>query len=136
MDIDIVIVKRGARVTETLAARLEGGGTVALLFDRDLKGQGVPVTLFGEQTTIPTGPMSLALRTGAIVLPVGIYHKKGSGHIFHMHPFLEIPAEGSFDERVQEGSRRLAAVLEEMIRRAPEQWHVIQPVWPSDREAP
>jgi phosphatidylinositol dimannoside acyltransferase len=135
MDIDIVIVKRGVRVTEALAERLEGGGTVALLFDRDLKGTGIPVTLFGEETTVPAGPMNLALRTGAIVLPVGVYHKRGSGHIFHIYPPLEVPTEGSAEERMRVGSQRLATVLEDMIRRAPEQWHVLQPVWPSDRAA-
>lgn len=134
MDIDVVLVRRGARVSETLAQRLEAGGVVALLFDRDLKGMGIRVPLFGEETTLPAGPLTLALRTGATILPVGVYHRAGAGHIFHIHPPLAVSAEGSFDERVQEGTRRLAVVLEEMIRRAPEQWHVLQPVWPSDRE--
>ena len=70
-----------------------------------------------------------------MVLPAGVYHEPGPGHIFHVYPPLEVPAEGSVEERVQEGSQRLAVVLEDMIRRAPEQWHVLQPVWPSDREA-
>jgi lauroyl/myristoyl acyltransferase len=135
MNIEVVIVKRGVAVTATLARRLEEGGVVALMCDRDLKGRGIPVTLFGEETTLPAGPLTLACRTGAIVLPVGVYHNPGPGHVFHVYPPLEVPPEGSFEERVQEGSRRLAAVLEDMIRRAPEQWHVLQPVWPSDREA-
>jgi len=134
MGIEVVLVRRGARVTEALARRLEEGGVVALLFDRDLKGRGIRVTLFGEETTLPAGPLTLALRTGAIVLPAGVYHREGAGHVFHIHPPLAVPAEGSFDERVQEGTQRLAVVLEEMIRRAPEQWHVLQPVWPTDRE--
>lgn len=136
MDIDVVIVRRGISVTPSLQRRLEDGGVVALMFDRDLKGRGIPVVLFGEQTTIPAGPMALACRTGAVVLPVGVYHNPRAGHTFHIYPPLEVPAEGSFDERVQLGSERLAGVLEDMIRRAPEQWHVLQPVWPSDREAP
>jgi phosphatidylinositol dimannoside acyltransferase len=134
MDIDIVLVKRGVSVTAALQQRLEEGGVVALMFDRDLKGRGIPVTLFGEETTIPAGPLNLALRTGAVVLPAGVYHDPGAGHTFHIYSALEVPAEGTFEERVQEGSRRLATVLEDMIRRAPEQWHVLQPVWPSDRE--
>jgi KDO2-lipid IV(A) lauroyltransferase len=133
MDIDVVIVRRGVSTTAALQARLEGGGVVALLFDRDLKGRGVPVVLFGEETTIPAGPATLACRTGAILLPVGVYHKRRAGHIFHIYPPLEVPAEGTLDERVRVGSQRLAGVLEDMIRRAPEQWHVLQPVWPSDR---
>ena len=100
-----------------------------------LKGRGMPVMLFGEETTIPAGALTLACRTGAIVLPVGVYHRPGEGHIFHIYPPLDVPSEGSVDDRVRLGSQRLAGVLEDMIRRAPEQWHVLQPVWPSDREA-
>jgi KDO2-lipid IV(A) lauroyltransferase len=136
MDIDVVIVRRGVSTTAALQARLESGGVVALLFDRDLKGRGIPVTLFGEETTIPAGPLTLACRTGAIVLPVGVYHKRRAGHIFHIYPPLEVPAEGTLEEQVRVGSQRLAGALEDMIRRAPEQWHVLQPVWPSDREGP
>ena len=71
MGIEVVLVRRGSRVTETLARRLDEGGVVALLFDRDLKGRGIRVTLFGEETTLPAGPLTLALRTGAIILPGG-----------------------------------------------------------------
>jgi KDO2-lipid IV(A) lauroyltransferase len=133
MDIDVVIARRGARVTETLAERLEAGGTVALLSDRDLKRRGVPVTLFGEETTMPAGPVSLAVRTGATLLPVGVYFRKGAGHTFHVHPPLEVPEADSPEERVRLGTQRLAGVLEEIIREAPEQWHLLQPNWPSDR---
>jgi lauroyl/myristoyl acyltransferase len=133
MDIEIVVARRGARLTETLARCLEDGGVVALLCDRDLKGRGIPVTLFGEETTMPAGPLNLACRTGARVLPVGAYFRPGAGHIFHIHPPLEIPAEGTLEERVQKGTQLLAAALERIILRAPQQWHVVQPVWPSDR---
>ena len=67
------------------------------------------------------------------MLPVGTYFLPGPGHLFHIRPPLEVPTEGSLEARVEEGTRRLARVLEEMIARAPEQWHVLQPVWPSDR---
>lgn len=136
MDIDIVLTGRGARATDALVERLERGGTVALLCDRDLKRNGVPVTLFGEETTMPTGPISLACRTGATVLPVGVYFQEKAGHRFHIHPPLDVPTEGTLEERVQEGTRRLAVALEGLIREAPEQWLVVVPNWPSDRETP
>jgi lauroyl/myristoyl acyltransferase len=135
MDIDIVLTGRGARATDTLVRRLEEGGTIALLCDRDLKGNGVPVTLFGEETTLPAGPLSLACRTGATLLPVGVYFLEKAGHRFHIHPPLAVPTGGRLEERVEEGTRRLAAVLEGLIREAPEQWHVVVPNWPSDRGA-
>lgn len=136
MDIDIVLTGRGARVTDALTGRLEAGGTIALPCDRDLKGNGIPVTLFGEETTLPAGPISLACRTGATVLPVGVYFQEKAGHRFHIHPPLALPTEGTLEERVREGTRRLALALEGLIREAPEQWLVVVPNWPSDREGP
>lgn len=134
MEIDVVIARKGARVTRDLMARLESGGTVALLCDRDLKGTGIPVELFGEETTMPAGPIALACRSGAVVIPVGTYFRKGAGHQFVIYPPLEIPEGDDLDQRVREGTRRLAEVFEDIVREAPQQWHLIVPNWPSDRE--
>ena len=135
MDIDIVIARKGARVTPALVERLRAGGTVALLCDRDLKGTGIPVTLFGEETTMPAGPAALAERTGAHLVPVGIYFEPGAGNRFVVHPRLPVPDLPTREERVAEMTRRLAGVIEEIVRAAPEQWHLIVPNWPGDREA-
>lgn len=133
MDIDIVIARKGSRVTRELLQRLEQGGVVALVCDRDLSRRGIPVTFFGEETTFPPGPLALADRTGAALLPVGTYFVRGAGHRFVVHPPLEIPSAADADERVRLGTQRLATKFEEVIRVAPEQWHLILPNWPSDR---
>jgi KDO2-lipid IV(A) lauroyltransferase len=135
MDIDIVIARKGGRVTRDLMARLQSGGTIALLSDRDLKGRGIPVTLFGEKTTMPAGPAAMADRADADLIPVGVYFRRGAGHRFVMHPPIEIPDLPDRDERIRIGTERLGAVLEEIIRARPEQWHLVLPNWPSDREA-
>jgi KDO2-lipid IV(A) lauroyltransferase len=122
-------------VTRELLQRLEEGGVVALVCDRDLSGRGVPVSFFGEQTTFPPGPVALAERTGAVLFPVGTYFCRGAGNRFVIHPELEIPPGPDTDERVRLGTQRLAAAFEDIIRVHPEQWHVIVPNWPSDREA-
>ena len=46
-----------------------------------------------------------------------------------------IPAErrGTFRDDVARITQALADELEGLIRRAPEQWHLLQPNWPSDR---
>jgi KDO2-lipid IV(A) lauroyltransferase len=134
MGIDIVLTGRGSRVTSALVERLEAGGAIALLADRDLSGRGIEVEFFGERTTIPAGPVSLADRTGAVLLTVGCYFSDGQGHTLVVHPPLELPTAGTTEERVAEGSQRLARALEDIIRRAPEQWHLFQPNWPSDRQ--
>jgi KDO2-lipid IV(A) lauroyltransferase len=138
MEIDVVLTGGGSRVTGELIRRLRAGGTIALLSDRDLTGRGVPVTFFGEQTTLPPGPVALADRTGAVLLPAGVYFEDGGrgGHRFVVHPPLEIPAAATAEERVALGTQKLAEVLETIIRERPEQWHVIVPNWPSDRGEP
>ena len=63
-------------VTNKLAEELEKGAVVAILGDRDLKGNGIEVSLFGEKTTIPAGAASLALRTGVPLLAAGCTEKR------------------------------------------------------------
>lgn len=134
MGIDVVIMGNGRRVTADLVERLRSGGTVALLADRDLSGRGVEVEFFGEKTTMPTGPVALADRTGAALMPVGTYFKRRAGHLHVMHPPLEIPDIENRDERIAAGTQLFAKALEDIIRRAPEQWHLFSPNWPSDRD--
>jgi KDO2-lipid IV(A) lauroyltransferase len=133
--IDIVLIGRGLRASGELAARLRAGGTVALLSDRDLSGRGVPVTFFGEETTMPAGPVALADRTGAAIHVVGSYFKRGQGHIYRIADPLPVPAFEERDDRIAAGIQSVADVLEDMIRLAPEDWHLFVPNWPSDRES-
>lgn len=106
------------------------GGAVCLLADRDLKGRGVPTEFFGEQTTLPAGPVALAARTGAPLLSAACYFTP-TGHHLVISPPIEIP-EGS--DRLSAGTKAYAARLERAIKVAPEQWHLLQPNWPTDRD--
>ncbi|GIU92536.1 MAG: hypothetical protein KatS3mg011_1442 [Acidimicrobiia bacterium] len=128
-----VVLTGGGSVIRTLEAALRENGAVALLCDRDLKGRGIRVEFFGEETTLPAGPASLAYRTGAPILPVAVYFTPDGGHRVVIEPPLELPSGGR-DEFVKETTQRIAHALERLIRTAPEQWHLVQPNWPSDRE--
>jgi len=68
------------------------------------------------------------------LLPVGCYFKDG-GYRVVVHEPLTIPEQGSRSEKVALVTQALAIRLEEIISEAPEQWHLVQPNWPSDREA-
>lgn len=125
--IEIVLTGKG-RVSARLREAIEDQKVVCLLSDRDLSGRGPEVEFFGERTTLPAGPVTLALRTGAPLLPVAIYFKEGPGHHAVIHPPLELPPDD-----VAAGVQAVARRFEGMIRRAPGQWHMVQPNWPSDR---
>jgi len=114
-----------------LEQALSENKAVALLSDRDLKGKGVKVSFFGEETTLPPGAATLAVRTGAPLLPVGCYFSDG-GYRVVIHPPLPVPDAGTRGEKVATLTQDLAAHLEEIISEAPEQWHLVVANWPSD----
>ena len=58
------IVPLGPDAGKAVLKALRDGHVVALLCDRDIEGTGVEVDFFGERTTLPAGPATLALRTG------------------------------------------------------------------------
>lgn len=122
----------GRQTTAELAAALRRGELVGLVADRDLTGRGVPVTLFGETTTLPPGPAVLSLRTGAPVLPAAVYLDRCGRHRAVIRPPLPPVADGPLRERVTALVGALARELEQLVARAPEQWHLLQPNWPSD----
>ncbi|MGH8949985.1 MAG: phosphatidylinositol mannoside acyltransferase [Acidimicrobiia bacterium] len=131
--IEIVLATGGTEVMRKLETALRDNKAVALLADRDLKGRGVEVVFFGEKTTLPPGPATLALRTGAPLFPVATYFDGDNGYRVVVQPAIPIPDEGTRSEKVAAMTQSLAAEMETLIRAAPEQWHLVQPNWPSDR---
>jgi lauroyl/myristoyl acyltransferase len=132
-DMGMEIVPLGPSAGTTVLRRLKEGGIVGLLCDRDLAGTGVPVEFFGEETTLPSGPATLALRTGAVVLPVAVYFEGRTGHRAVVRPPVPVARTGGFREDVQRVMQAIAHEFEALIRVAPAQWHLFQPNWPSDR---
>jgi KDO2-lipid IV(A) lauroyltransferase len=105
---------------------------VALVTDRDIAGGGVEVDFFGEKTTLPAGPAVCALRAGAPLLPTAVYFC-GDGHHAVVRPPLPAERVGRLGDDSARLTQALAHALEDLIRAAPEQWHLFQPNWPSDR---
>jgi len=112
---------------------LKQNRVVCLVCDRDLVGDGVEVSFFGERTTLPGGPATLALRTGAPLVTAATYFD-GRRHRFVVDEPLAIAREGRLRDDVQRITGEIARRLERLIRQAPEQWHLLQPNWPSDRD--
>ncbi len=64
--VDLVPLGEAGRA---IVKRLRSGGIVGIIADRDLAGDGQPVTMFGHPTTLSPGPAALAVahRAGLIV---------------------------------------------------------------------
>ena len=127
------VVAHGKDAGTAVLRALRANELVGLVCDRDLAGNGPEVTFFGERTTLPAGPATLALRTGAALLPTAVYFG-GPGHRGVVRPPIPITREGSLRDDVTRITQLLAHELEALIKQAPEQWHLLQPNWPSDYE--
>jgi KDO2-lipid IV(A) lauroyltransferase len=128
----LTIVPLGPEASGVLLRTLKAGKLVGLLCDRDIGGNGIEVEFFGERTTMPAGPAMLALRTGAILLPTAVYSGPGIEHTAVIMPPVPAERTGRLRQDVARVTQLIATDLEQLIRRAPEQWHLFQPNWPGD----
>jgi len=127
------VIPLGPSAAAQVLTALRNNEIVCLLSDRDIQGGGVEVTFFGEKTTLPAGPAMLGLRANSVILPVATYFTdKVNGHRAVVRPPLPMERTGGLRESVGVITQLLANELEELIREAPEQWHLFQPNWPSD----
>jgi lauroyl/myristoyl acyltransferase len=130
--IGIDIVPLGPDVASELTAALRANRVVGLVCDRDLTGDGVEVEFFGEATRVPAGPALLAFRTGAVLLPTAVYFRRRGGHEAIVRPPLRVERAGRLRDDVARVTQMLVHEMEALIRAEPEQWHLLQPNWPSD----
>ena len=127
----MTVVAAGPHAGPTALRALRAREVLCLVADRDLAGDGVEVEFFGERTTLPAGPAVLALRSGAPLVPTAVYFRPDD-RLCVLEAPIEVGREGSLREDIDRITRLLARRLEALVRRAPDQWHLQQPNWPSD----
>jgi KDO2-lipid IV(A) lauroyltransferase len=107
---------------------LRGGGTVTIVCDRDLQGNGIKTPFFGKETSFPVGVVDLALRTGAVIVPIfSLRGSKNTTSIF-IEPPLKLSDIENRDQDLRADLEGLIAILEKYIRKYPEQWVVLEPI--------
>jgi len=110
---------------------LKSGGVVGILADLNTsREEGVFCDFFGVEACSTSGVATLALRTGAVVLPgYLIWDEKARIHRLHFEPPVETIDTGNQKEDVIANTARYAKVLESIIRNHPDQWLWIHRRW-------
>ena len=99
-----------------------------ILSDQDVSDvPGVYVDFFGRPAYTITGPVSLAMHTGAPVL-IGVVLREGEGYRIVHRPF-ELVRTGDRKEEVRVNTQRWSNVIEEWIAQHPEQWPWVHRRW-------
>lgn len=103
---------------------------VAIQGDRVLPGQkGRRVPFLNGHLLLPTGPIKLAIASGAPIIPVFALRTK-QGRI-RLHVEDPILVGNNLDE-LNDALLKIAAVLERYIRTYPDQWLVLRPAFCED----
>ncbi|HLZ13095.1 MAG TPA: lysophospholipid acyltransferase family protein [Candidatus Acidoferrum sp.] len=110
---------------------LHGGGIVGILADQNtLPEEGAFVEFFGKDACTTTGIARLALHTGAAVVPGYAYWDAPEGkYKLRFDPAVEIAETGDAERDVVENTRRFARIIENIIRKFPEQWVWVHARW-------
>jgi phosphatidylinositol dimannoside acyltransferase len=124
---EVVAADDGSAAYRALTRRLRGGGVACLVADRDLTGAGVEVTLFGRPARMPAGPARLAALTGALLLPAYPRFTPDGWALDIAAPVTVPDRPGRAD--VDKVTQCLADAFTTLIAAAPEDWHMLQPVF-------
>ncbi len=124
-----ILEKRGS--AREVLRTLKNGGMVGILADLNATREaGVFCDFFGVQACTTSSIATLALRTGAVVLPVYIvWDEKAQIHKLYGGQPVETVETGDTDRDVQTNTARYTKVIEDIVRRYPEQWLWIHRRW-------
>jgi lauroyl/myristoyl acyltransferase len=125
----IKLIPIGPGTTRELTDTLRRGEVVGIIVDRDVQKTGTPVKFFGATATLPAGPVTLALRTGATLVPAFTYRLDSGRFEGRIEEPMELERSGDLREDIRRNTQKLAATLERAIGQSPEQWVVFERVW-------
>lgn len=111
---------------------LRGGGAVGILMDQNtLDGDGnVFADFFGRPASTTAGLARIALRTGAAVVPVFVLWDEALGkYRLRFDPAVELVRTGEAERDVVENTARFNKIIEDYVRRYPDQWLWIHRRW-------
>ena len=110
---------------------LRAGETLGILVDLNtLDREGIFVDFFGRPASTTFMVAKLALRTGAAVLPVfAPWDKERGCFLLKVDPPLSIERTGNEDEDVRRLTQQYTRIVEDYVRRYPDQWLWIHRRW-------
>ena len=117
------ISARPRRETARRILRALRQNEIVLLIADEFKSAGVRVEFFGRSALAPRGPATLALRTGAAVVPMFVTRGEKDQLTLRIGPEIDLARTENPQQDVGTNTALFTRHLEEMIRRYPDQWN-------------
>jgi PAS domain S-box-containing protein len=126
-DKEMTFRKKDGQLIETIGSVEVISGTVTILCDRDIQGNGIKVKFLGKETSFPVGVVDLALRTGAAIVPIFSLRKTNNTTSIFVEAPLKLSDIQDHDPALRDSLKSLVAIIEDYIHTYPEQWVVLDP---------
>jgi len=117
-----VILRDSPTAGREILQALKRGEVLGMLIDQDTRVKGVMADFFGQKANTPAGPAILAVRRRVPVLAGFIHRESDERHRIVIYPPLDVQRTGDLDRDVQVNTERFNQVIEQEIRRHPDQW--------------
>jgi lauroyl/myristoyl acyltransferase len=126
---DTLEVRQSLDTPLQIRRRLSEGRAVAMLMDRHVDRDRVPVTMFGRRTQFLRAPALLAYLTGAPLVPLFLV-REGRGR-FRAMPSepLMLDRHADREAQVQRTAQHVATLLEAQILARPDCWYQFHRYW-------
>jgi lauroyl/myristoyl acyltransferase len=108
---------------------LREGKLVSVLCDRDIQHTGIMLPFCGAEARLPVGTAQLAMRTGALVLPMFSRRTRGNHFEVYTEPPLAMTISGDEANDVRVNTLKIISCIEKYLRLDPGQWLVLEPIW-------
>jgi KDO2-lipid IV(A) lauroyltransferase len=105
-----------------------------VIADEYRTSNGIHVPFFGRTVAARRGPATLALRTGAAVVPVYLVHDKSRRLKMIVEPELDLITTDKGKSAIRENTLRMTQWLERTVRVYPEQWNWMNIHWQEDMD--
>jgi KDO2-lipid IV(A) lauroyltransferase len=109
--------------------RLLRDNEIAVVIADEFRSHGITAPFFGQPVAARRGPVTLALRTGAAVVPVYMYRQANGSLALTIEPELKLTWSGRLTEDIRSNTVLVTAWLERVVRAHPEQWNWMVVRW-------
>lgn len=107
---------------------LRNNGIVAMNGDKDFFGLGRPITFFGKKVTFPVGPVVLAMKSGAALIPAFVLKQSDGRYFGVLEEAVPLLLEGDRDDVIEKNLGKTARIFEKYVRSYADQWYCPDPI--------
>ena len=124
----ISALPRKKAIAESLK-HLRQNRIVCILGDQRELHSGVSVDFFGHPAGTATGPVVLAMRTGASIVPMFAVREAGDSHAVVIEPAFRLVLSGDKEKDTYVNTAGLSRIVEGYVARYPSQWFWLHERW-------